>query len=502
VKRVTAKTRLTEKDIQRALDRVPEASPFVLKRARHDAEFWGDEQLFRKLGDPKFILRPPLPPEETYRELDSRFTQAYAALKSSPEWTQLSGSESSYGIGRQQLYQRMAHNELTSFWVENFYRAGVRLMAGAPLSDMTTLLTANTDAVIAKAFEVGNFLLEKDYGKPSCEYCIVASGNYARGEWLPYSDTDLWFIWGGEGETTGKAAPSPYSSAIPDREYFGRLFEKVQSLLESTDAGNFHMRGPVTVKACERDWARVPGPVEIRERRNVLNARPIYVVGGIYGELMSVVAERVYDGRMADAFVSRIVDWKEFENGKALAVEEAAREAGQLKLSLNYSPGGSRMLLFLHHVSQILDGLPASEKVLKPRGVSYGLARLGELPRDNPFHASAAEVKKLLAAFNAVGTFCAKLRYRFTDEGRGWDLLDGERLEFLAGEFDTTPEDFIARVRGAWLDPVHKLWSKYSSRFKDSGRYVPWSEPPREIYERMYPTGRGLPLEETQVSRR
>jgi|GEM_PF-2797052 len=486
VHRVEPQTLNSEK-IVGTLAKIDELSPFVIQRAISEARSIGGESLAKRVTDPAFILSEPASPAQAHDELQSRIESAWRTVTNTLPGSPTPNIPSGIQVGGQETYLNTVKDQLTLFWTENHVRSGVRFLAGEQLPKLTRALTATTDALLTTAFDTAHKVLSTRSGSPSGGYAIIALGNLGRREWLPFSDTDIWHIWSGDGETMG--APSlvgRYSES--NRVFATKLFSVVGELLDRTDVGRFHSRGPSTVEDLKKSWVEEPGPVEIRERRIALNSRVLFSTEGVGEAYMQALANGPLNPNWADHFVSRIIDWKEFENNHAREIEGLHHQKGETHISLNYSPGGFRNIMFLNHIGQLLDPQTPLQKLTTPRGTYYGLRALTTLDESHPFHASESEFNKIVGSFKGIGNLCALQRYRFSEDEGGWDLYTSERAQLIAEQMGLSTQQLGDHITSL-ISPVISFWENAIHNYKDSGFYKRWGGPedPENIYGRIYP---------------
>jgi hypothetical protein len=463
----TAGTILPVDSVQKALldIRAKGRERFTLLGVCRDLERAGGESYVR-LMEPGNLTIPMRAVDALRRDLDGRVSTAVEAVHPGRRQRGL-GTDWSFGVSRD--YMDSAGRVLSNFWAEEFVRTGVRYVAGVRVSETTENLSRVSDVVLKRAVETAFFMAEKEHGRPSSDFAVVAIGSYGRREMLPNSDVDLYWIYFNDGKTDGVERGSMFDrlSAVSNGKFFSRISGITEELLKGTGIANHHKRGPKTLEEFKHDLSRLDICMDM------LNSSLIYETGGMFGLVMKTVSDAAFDPKKTHKFIYQMImsRMKEITDAGRI-MEEDLLGVGGAALSLKYSAGGSRSPAYMSHMGQLLDPDLPEVKIRKTGRPLGGLDVLTKLPPRHPLHLKPEEYRLIEAASWQLDSINLDLKLHSPNATSPWNPLFERDLEYLSRLVGMPPAEYKRKVLDKTLRQVDSIWSRMADRYERSGFYV------------------------------
>lgn len=437
-----------------------------------DKELFTLLQLCPNLDNPKTrsrlvkslnLTRPIRTVDALKGDLDSRVEKAVTSIKSGRRASGL-GTEWSHGMYEDYLG---LEEVLSEFWSEEFLKIGIRYLAGVGIHETTRSLSRVSDVVLKKAVEVAGFMCEQEYGRPSGDLAVVVTGSYGRRELLPYSDVDICWVYSREGKTEGVDRGKMFDnlSVVSNGEFFSKMEDLTEELLSDTGISEHHTRGPETLDIFRR---------EMRDDSafcmDMLNSSFIYDTGGMFSILMKTVADEAYNPKKMHGRISKMIKAREMENPAEL-IESELFGVGHKAKSLKYCRGGSRCIVYLNHMGQLLDSDPPDVKIRKNYGAFGGLVELTKLPAGHPLRLRMDEVGVLRESAGVLDAINLDLRLRDSGENSAWNPISERDFSYL-GKLYSMPAVAYEEKLDKVLEQVDSICTRVTERYKKSRHFV------------------------------
>jgi glutamate-ammonia-ligase adenylyltransferase len=342
----------------------------------------------------------------------------------------------------------------------------VRDLAGlAPLSEVTSTVTALADVAIDVAVRRISGWLGEQYGVPMGhaslapqDLMVIGMGKLGGGELNVSSDIDLVFLYGEEGETTGPRV-------ISNAEYFTRLARKLIASLSEITADGYVFRVDMRLRPYG-DSGPLVANLDMFENYLITQGREWeryawiksrLIRGGNAAELGALVRPFVFRRHLDYGAIGSM------RNLHAQIRQEVSRR--DMAENIKLGPGGIREVEFIAQVFQLIRG--GREAALRIRPTLAVLSVLAErrlLPPDT--------VRALSQAYTFLRKLEHRLQYREDQQTQSLPDDDDERTALAdAMEFENwrTFYECLDRHRGIVAQQFEQIFAGNSAERDDIG---------------------------------